>query len=350
MTWRMQRLPSASPSAALTVRVLACVLALLLGAVVAALAGLNPLALARQVVVSVLGSRFGLEDFGLLVTPLILTGLSVMIMRRMGLWNIGAEGQFYAGAVGAAAIGLFVDGPPTTMVVLMFITGTLSGIAWIAVPALARAYAGVSELITTLLLNFVALQLVYYLGTGPWRDRGAGTLGSTPRIPYAVPEFWGIVHWGFPLAIALTLVTAAVFSYTRWGYEVRIAGANPENAVYAGIPDRRRILEVMFDAGAIAGIAGMLEVAGTVHRLQGGISNNFGYLGIIVAVLANTSFLGLLATAAMIAFILSAGITLQTQGVTTSAVLALTGVILLFNAVGHEFARYRLRRTNPGGR
>ena len=94
----------------------------------------------------------------------------------------------------------------------------------------------------------------------------------------------------------------------------------------------------------------MLEVAGTVHRLQGGISNNFGYLGIIVAVLANTSFLGLLATAAMIAFILSAGITLQTQGVTTSAVLALTGVILLFNAVGHEFARYRLRRTNPGGR
>src|SRR5690606_5516813 len=115
---------------------------------------------------------------------------------------------------------------------LMFIAGTLSGMIWIAIPALARAFAGVSELITTLLLNFVALQLVFYLGTGPWRDRGAGTLGSTPRIPYEMPEIWGIVHWGLPLALVLVLIAAAIFTYTKWGYEVRIAGANPENALY----------------------------------------------------------------------------------------------------------------------
>lgn len=348
MSVHFQRLPSAQPAAALAARVVACVVALAVGATIASLAGLSPTALAAQVVSSVLGTRFGLEDLGLLVTPLILTGLSVMIMRRMGLWNIGAEGQFYAGAIGAAGIGLFIEGPPMLMLFAMFVAGTVCGMAWIALPALARAYAGVNELITTLLLNFVALQLVYYLGTGPWRDRGAGTLGSTPRIAYAVPEFWGIVHWGLPFAVALTVATAAVLTYSRWGYEVRISGANPDNALYAGIPVRRRILQVMFAAGAVAGIAGMLELAGTVHRLQGGISNNFGYLGIIVAVLAGTSCLSLLATAAMIAFILSAGIVLQTQGVTTAAIVALTGLILLCNAVGHELAHYRPRRSKAG--
>ncbi|SEP22573.1 nucleoside ABC transporter membrane protein [Salinihabitans flavidus] len=348
MNWRLQRLPSANPTAALLASVAACAAALLLAAGIAAIAGFNPLALLGQVLSLVLGTRFGLEDFGLLLTPLILTGLSVIIMRRMGLWNIGAEGQFYAGAVGAAAIGLFIDGPPAVMLVVMFFGGAFSGALWIAIPALARAYAGVNELITTLLLNFVALLLVYYLGTGPWRDRGAGTLGSTPRIPYEMREFWGIVHWGLPIAVAMTFLVAGLLTFTRWGYEVRISGANPENAQYAGIPVRRRILSVMFAAGAISGIAGMLEIAGTVHRLQGGISNNFGYLGIIVAVLAGSSCLGVLATAGLFAFILSAGIVLQTQGLTTSAVVALTGLILLFNAIGQEFARYRVLRAKGG--
>jgi general nucleoside transport system permease protein len=231
------------------------------------------------------------------------------------------------------------------MLPLMFVAGALGGLIWILVPTLARAYADVSELITTLLLNFVATLLVYWMATGPWLDPSGHALATTARLPHDVPEFWGIVHWGFPLAIVLTVAIAAVLNYTRWGYEVRIAGSNPNAAKYAGMPFRRHLIIVMLLSGAIAGVAGMLEVAGTVHRLQGGISNNFGYLGIMVAVLARGSALGVLAGAALMGIILNSGIILQTQGVNVSTVLAITGLILFFTAIGDEFAHYRITRT-----
>jgi ABC-type uncharacterized transport system permease subunit len=218
---------------------------------------------------------------------------------------------------------------------------------WILVPTLARAYAEVNELITTLLLNFVATLIVYYVSTGPWHERGAMTLGASPRVRYALPEFYGSIHWGFPVAIAAAVIMAAVLAFTKWGYEVRFSGANPQAARFAGIPVRRRIIVAMLLSGAIAGAAGMMELAGTVHRLQGGISNNFGYLGIMVAVLARGSAFGVLAGAALMAVILNSGIILQTQGLNTSTVLAITGLILFFTAIGDELAHYRVVRTEP---
>lgn len=345
MSFRIQRVPSAQPAVALAARAAAIVLALVVAGLVLAANGANPIRLAIQVVSSTFGSSFGLEDVGLLVTPLILTGLSVAVALRIGAWNIGAEGQFYAGAFAATAIALFVPGPTMVVLPLMFIAGAAGGLIWILVPTLARAYADVSELITTLLLNFVATLLVYWMATGPWLDPSGHALATTARLPHDVPEFWGIVHWGFPVAIALTVVVAAALNYTRWGYEVRIAGSNPNVAKYAGMPFRRHLIIVMLLSGAIAGVAGMLEVAGTVHRLQGGISNNFGYLGIMVAVLARGSALGVLAGAALMGVILNSGIILQTQGVNVSTVLAITGLILFFTAIGDEFAHYRITRT-----
>lgn len=345
MSFRIQRVPSAQPAVALAARAAAIILALIVAGLVLAANGANPIRLAIQVVSSTFGSSFGLEDVGLLVTPLILTGLSVAVALRIGAWNIGAEGQFYAGAFAATGVALFVPGPTIVMLPLMFVAGALGGLVWILVPTLARAYADVSELITTLLLNFVATLLVYWMATGPWLDPSGHALATTARLPHDVPEFWGIVHWGFPLAIVLTIMVAAVLNYTRWGYEVRIAGSNPNAAKYAGMPFRRHLIIVMLLSGAIAGVAGMLEVAGTVHRLQGGISNNFGYLGIMVAVLARGSALGVLAGAALMGIILNSGIILQTQGVNVSTVLAITGLILFFTAIGDEFAHYRVTRT-----
>jgi ABC-type uncharacterized transport system permease subunit len=349
MALRIQRIPSATPAAALGARAAAIVLALLTAGLVLAASGADPLRLASQVIGSTFGSSFGLEDVGLLVTPLILTGLSVAVALKIGAWNIGAEGQFYAGAFAATAVALFVPGPSVVMLPLMFLAGALGGLVWILVPTLARAYADVSELITTLLLNFVATLMVYYVSTGPWLDPSGHALATTARLPHDIPEFWGIVHWGFPLAVLLTVLVAAVLNFTRWGYEVRIAGSNPQAARYAGMPFRRRLIVVMLLSGAIAGVAGMFEVAGTVHRLQGGISNNFGYLGIMVAVLARGSALGVLAGAALMAVILNSGIILQTQGITVSTVLAITGLILFFTAIGDELAHYRIIRTRPAG-
>jgi general nucleoside transport system permease protein len=342
MAARLQRYPTAPAGVALAARAAAIVLALLTASALLALSGLNPIALGQQVIKSTFGSRFGLEDVGLLVTPLIFTGLSVAVALSIGAWNIGAEGQFYAGAFATAGVGLYVHAPAPLMLPLMFAAGALGGAVWILVPTLARAYASVSELITTLLLNFVALLLVYWVATGPWLDPGGHALGTTARIKYEVPAFWGDVHWGFPIAVGLTIVVALALRYTVWGYEVRISGANPNAAIYAGMPSRARLIVVMLMSGAIAGLSGFFEVAGTVHRLQGGISNNFGYLGIMVAVLARGSSLGVLAGAALMAVILNSGIVLQTKGLNVSTVLAITGLILFYTAIGDELAHYRL--------
>ena len=341
---RLQRLPSAHPGIALGARVAAILLALLLASIVLEISGAAPLELGVQVISATFGSTYGIEDLCLLLIPLLMTGLAVAVGQQIGAWNIGAEGQFYAGAFSATAIGLFVPGPEILILPLMFIAGAVGGMIWILVPTLARAYAGVNELITTLLLNFVAALMVYYVSTGPWRDRVGMSNSATPRVKAEIPEFWGLVHWGLPLGVLMAIGFALVLSYSKWGYEVRLSGSNPSAAKYAGIPVRRHIITVMLLSGMVAGIAGMFEIAGTVHRLQGGISNNFGYLGIMVAVLARNSCVGVIFSAALMALILNAGIILQTQGVTTSAVLAITGLILFLTAIGDELAHYRITR------
>lgn len=344
MSLRLQRLPSAPRGLAFGARVASVALALIVSGAIVAMVGYHPLDLAAQVLDDTFGSRFGIEDLGLLLTPLIYTGLSVAVGLRIGAWNIGAEGQFNMGAFCAAGVALFVPGPAGLLLPLMVLAGIAGGALWILVPTLARAWADVSELITTLLMNFVALLLVYYVATGPWLDPSGHALATTARLPVAVPEFWGIVHWGLPVAVLLAAGLAGIFAYTRWGYEVRIAGSNPGAARYAGIAVNRHLVTVMLLSGALAGLGGMMEVAGTVGRLQGGISNNYGYLGIMVAVLARAAPLGVLASALLMAVILNGGIILQTQGLTTNTVLAVTGLILLFSAIGDELAHYRVTR------
>ena len=344
MSLRLLRTPTITPGAAFAGRVLAILLALACVGLVLALAGRAPGRLGGDVVASAFGSFEGLEDLGLLVTPLILTGVAVALTQRIGLWNIGGEGQFNAGALAATAVGLHVEGSDALVLPLMALAGLAGGAAWILVPTLARALAGVSELITTLLLNFVAALLVGWVCTGPWRDPSGQALGTTARVPYELPPLGDVLHWGLPAAILVAVLAAGLLAFTRFGYEVRIAGSNRNAALYAGIPVRSRIVAVMLLSGAVAGLAGMIELAGTVHRLQGGISNNYGYLGIMVAVLARGSCLAVIAAAVLMAALLNAGIILQTQGINTSTVLAITGLILLFTAIGDELAHYRLVR------
>jgi general nucleoside transport system permease protein len=343
-SFRLERLPSASAGMAFGARVAAIALALIFAGVVLALAGHNPLGLGMQVISASFGSTFGMEDLGLLVIPLILTGLSVTVAQQIGAWNIGAEGQFYAGAFAATAVGLFVPLPDWLSLIAMFVAGALGGLIWILIPTLARAFANVNELITTLLLNFVAILMVYYVSTDAWRERGGVSNSATPRIPAEMPEFWGAIHWGLPIAVILCIGMALLLNFTKWGYEVRLIGSNPSAGKYAGIATRRHLITVMLLSGAIAGLAGMLEITGTVHRLQGGISNSYGYLGIMVAVLARGSSVGVIFSGALMAFILNSGIILQTEGLTTSAVLAITGLILFLTSIGDELSHYRIVR------
>jgi ABC-type uncharacterized transport system permease subunit len=342
--FRFHRVESIKPRTIVATRVVSVVAALLLGGALFAAAGYDVPMLADNVTRGSFGNLFALEDLGLLVSPLILTGLAAAVTLRIGLWNIGGEGQFYAGAIAATAIGLKVHGNPGVMLVVLAVAGFLGGAIWILIPALARAYLAVDEIITTLLLNFVAVLFVNYLSTGPLRDPGQAVTSATARVPYEVPTLDGDLHWGLVVAVIIAVVMALVLAYSRWGYEVRLAGANRFAAHYAGVPVSLRLLQTMLLSGGLAGLAGMLEVTGTVHRLQGGISNNFGYLGVMVAVLAGGNPIGVLPAAVLMGIILNGGIVLQSYGVSIYEVLALTGLILLFIAVGEQLAYYRIPR------
>jgi len=344
--WRLQRQSEVAPWAGITFRVIAVLLVLFISGVIIELSGLSALPLARRAIESTLGSAYGLEQAGVLATSLILTGLAVAVGMRMRLWNIGAEGQFYMGAWAATAIGIHItNGPVLPMFAAMFLAAALAGALWILIPALVRAYWNVNEIITTLLLNFVAILFVNHFAIGPWRDRGVGVLTATYRIPYELPTLTGSLHIGILIAIVIAIALALMMQNTRWGYEVATIGGNRRAAEFAGMPVTRNILIVMLLSGAIAGVAGMIVVTGTAHRLSGFISNEYGYMGIIVAALANASPLATILVGYLLAVLLNAGIVLQTQGLSVNTVIAINGLILIFAAVGEVAAQYRLVRT-----
>jgi ABC-type uncharacterized transport system permease subunit len=346
--WQLRRRADVPAWLSLFVRALAVLLALVLVGIVLRLGGLDPLALGSKALRQTLGSAYGLQQAAILATPLIMTGLAVAVGMKMGLWNIGADGQLYFGAFLATWVALSFKGPAPIMLVVVFLAGAVGGILWMLVPALMRAYWNVNEIITTLLLNFVAVLLVSYFVIGPWRDRSAAILSASRKLPYLIPKIGdSYMHYGILILVIAAVVLTLAIQGTRWGYEVRIIGGNRRAAEFAGMPVLRHILTVMLISGALAGLAGMIEVAGTTQRLSGTISNDYGYMGIIVAALANASPLGVIPAGFLLAVLLNAGIVLQTQGLSVNAMLAINGVILIFAAVGEVAASYRLVRITP---
>ena len=346
--WHLRRRSDVPGWLSALVRLAAVLLAIVLVGVVLALGGLDPLALGAKALRQTLGTAYGLEQAALLATPLIMTGLAVAVGMKMRLWNIGVEGQLYFGALAATAVALNVKGPAPVMLAVVFLAGAAGGMLWMLVPALMRAYWSVNEIITTLLLNFVAVLLVGYFVIGPWRDRAAAILSASPRLPYLIPMIGqSYMNYGVLVPVAAAIVLALAIQNTRWGYEVRIIGGNRRVAEFAGIPVLRRILAVMLLSGALAGMAGMLQVTGSAQRLSGTISNGYGFMGIIVAALANASPLAVVPVGFLLAVLLNAGIVLQTQGLSVNAMLAINGVILIFAAIGEVAAGYRLVRGDP---
>ena len=325
------------------VRVFAIALALLLVGIVLNFSGMEPIALGRKAIVQTLGSAYGLQQAAILATPLIMTGLAVNVGMRMRLWNIGADGQLYLGAFAATGVALFVKGPPALMLVVMFFAGAIGGALWILVPAVLRAFWNVNEIITTLLLNFVAVLLINHFAIGAWRDTGAAILSATPKLPYLLPSIGkSYMTYGIFIPIIMAILIQMVLHNTQWGYEVRVIGGSRGVAEFAGIPVLRHILIVLLFSGALAGLAGMIEVSATALRLSGTLSNNYGYMGIIVAALANGSPLGVVLAGFLLAALLNAGIVLQTSGLSVSAMLAINGVILIFAAIGEVATQYKI--------
>ena len=275
--------------------VLAVLATFLLTAGPIALAGASPLEAYAEFLVVPLTSRFSVLEVLVASTPILLTGTAVALAFRGGYWNIGAEGQLLVGAIVAAAIGQIGGLPQIVQVPLIVAGGALGGAAWAIGPALLRVRFGIDEVVTTLLLNPVALLLVNALLHGPWRDPVSG-FPESPRIAEAA-EFPQLLdrsrlHVGLLVAALVIIVVGYVIARTPAGLRLRAVGLSQNGARFAGIDVGRTLLLTALVSGAIAGIAGAGEVAGIQYRLTSGISPGYGYTGIVVATLGTLSMPG----------------------------------------------------------
>ncbi|MCB0045902.1 MAG: ABC transporter permease [Caldilineaceae bacterium] len=326
--------------------------ALLVGALLLSLTGANPWFVYQRMAQAAFGDRYGWSDTTIKATPLILAGLGVSIAFRMRLWNIGAEGQLYIGAFCATGVALHLFSPETPawlMLTAMAIAGFLGGAFWGFIPGVLKAKLNVNEIITTLMLNYVAIFWNNYFIYGPWSERGFGLTPQFPRNAWlprftdfgaAVPSFRGLtMHAGIFLALIVALILWVVWRRTKWGFEVSIIGDNPQAARYAGVNLARKIMIVMALSGGLAGLAGMAEVSGVVHRLQERFSPGYGFTAIIVAWLAKLNPLALIVVAYLFAGLLVGGDVIQPAGIAQ----LLQGVILFVVVGGEMMLRYRIR-------
>lgn len=271
-------------------------------AVLLRLGGFDPLGAGRALVVGAFGSRDALLSITLVRSvPLVLTGLAVTVAFRAGVWNIGAEGQLFAGAIAAVWVGLMLGGLPAPLLVCaVLLAAGAAGAAWVVVPALLRQRFGVGEVITTILMNFIGIYAAAYAVHGPLQEaRGVfpqtDQIAEGARLPLLVAGTR--LHVGFLIALALAAALAAALRHTRVGFQVRAVGAAPEAARIAGRIDTDRVVVGSFLlSGAIAGLAGGVEVAGVTFALYENLSPGWGYTAIAVALLAGLNPLAVVAT------------------------------------------------------
>lgn len=261
-------------------------------------AGANPFSAYQRYLVTPLTSAYSIQEVLLSATPILLTGTAVAIAFRAGYYNIGAEGQFLAGAIGASMPALYLDGLPAGAALSLAIAaGAGAGLAWALVPAALKRWAGIDEVVTTLLLNPVALLLLQGLLNGPLRHPESGFPDSENFGPgYRMPILLGDdrVHAGLLIALVVLVVVGLVMAFTPLGLRLRAGGQAPDAARFSGIAVDRLKWSAALVSGAVAGVAGAAQVLGVQHQLTGSIANGYGYTGIIVATLGGLTAIGVL--------------------------------------------------------
>lgn len=331
----------------------AVIIALLIGAVVIWLGGGKPWVAYTHIAKYSLGSVGVLSDTLVKAIPLMLVGLACSIAFRMKLWNIGAEGQFYLGAFGASMVVLLpvlpMEAPKWQFILVAAIFGMIFGAAWGFIPGFLKARYNVNEIISTLMLNYIAIEWNNYFIYGVWSESGFqmsrmfqrnSWLPRLSDLAKKWPFFGGLTtHMGLVFAIIAAIILWVVLNKSRWGYEIRLIGDNPKAAEYAGISIKKNIVLVMMVSGALAGLAGSSEIMGVVHRLQGAISPGYGFTGIIIAWLAKLNPLAVILVSVLFGALILAGREVQPAGIPT----LIQGVIMVSLIASDFFFRNRVR-------
>jgi ABC-type uncharacterized transport system permease subunit len=314
------------------------------------LLGGNPVEAYRTAFRVSLGTVGGIAQTFNKTTPLLLGSLAVAVGFRAGLFNIGVDGQIYLGAIFATGLGLSLAGsgiPAPLFVLILMLGGMLGGLIYALIPGLLRVIGGVNEIFTTVMLNFIALYLTEYLATGPWNDPAAGEAITLPIDPTAelamlIPSRGA--HIGVLLAALMAGVVWYLLNRTVFGYELRAVGENLRAAMLAGISTNRIILLTLMLSGALAGLAGAIEVSGVHNRLLLGLSPNYGVMAILVSVLGRNHPLLLIPVTFLFSVLLIGSDSMQrTVGFPASAVFLFQALVVLIVLWGGVY-RQRLQR------
>jgi simple sugar transport system permease protein len=330
------------------VPIISIIMGVFIGAILLLLAGVSPVRAYSEMIDGAFGSKYAFSETIVKTIPLILTGLAVAVAFRMLLWNIGAEGQFYMGAIGATWVALFWGTyPPVLMIAMMLFMGFASGALWGLIPGALKAYFGANEIITSLMLNYVAINFCDYLVYGPWKDPGGMGFPLTQQFSdnACLPQFFKTrVHGGIFFVLIAIIIIYIIMDKCKWGYEIRVIGENIRAAQYSGMNVIRNILLVMILSGGLSGIAGMAEVSGITHRLQHGFSPGYGYTAIIVAWLARLNPVAMTLVAFLFGALLVGGDQIQLSMKLPGSMIGVIQGTILFSVLGGEiFSHYDIK-------
>lgn len=326
-----------------SIPLIAILLALLIGAVILALSDANPLAAYVALFRGAFGTAVNVGRTLEKATPLILGGLAVAFAFKAGLFNIGGQGQLVFGAIFAAYLGFNLEGLPFPLHMLVaLIGGSFIGGLYGAIPGALKTYTGAHEVITTIMLNFVALNMTDYLANGPWKD--TGIVARTPAIldSAAIPRLDNM-PLGFAIAVLASVVTWYFLYRTTTGFEIRMVGLNPNAAKYAGIRVPRTIILTMLISGMMAGMGGAIETLGVVGRYQPGFNAGLGFDGITIALLAQTNPLGVVPAALLVGAMQAGSNLMQHDADVPSQIIDVIQALILFFVSADAIARWILR-------
>jgi simple sugar transport system permease protein len=328
------------------------VLALVVGAIVLLAAGHNPITVYALMVEESVGGERRIAAALSAATPILLTGLATAVAFRAGVFNVGIEGCFYLGGLVAAVVGYAVGGLPAAIhILLVLLAAGLVGAVWMGVPGVLKAKLDVDEVVTTLMLNFIAIGITAYLVNGPLFAPGSANSATRPilasaELPRLLPP--STLNLGFVIACLMLIGYALWNRFAPLGFEARLTGLNPLFSRAVGINVPAVVIKVMLISGAIGALAGALHTLGIVHRFVAGFSPGYGFTGIAVALLGRNSAIGILLAGLVFGALASSGATIQLfSDVPIEIVQILQGTVMVFAVakLGLLWARRRRARS-----
>jgi ABC-type uncharacterized transport system permease subunit len=355
MQFRLEKRREPSQFMLYATPVAAVFLTMIVGTVIFSLMGYEGLGAVREIFLTPLTNSYKWQDLGVKAAPLIIIGVGLSIAYRANVWNIGAEGQYVMGGLAATGVALATYSLTGWWILpLMILAGIAGGAAYASIPALLRTRLGVNEILTSLMLTYASVQLIYYLVRAPWKDpMGMGQpqtriFAEAARLPFVIPTT--IVHLGVPIAIVVALAAWFIMSRSVFGYQMRVVGAAPHAARYGGFSENKTIWLALLVSGALAGLAGALEVAGPFQRMSPAFPTNYGFTAIIVAFLGRLNPLGVVLAGIVLAITFVGGEVAQTTMRLPNAATGLfQSMMLFFLLAGDILIRYRIRRVMPAG-